>query len=222
MVVTADQGYEIWADRYDTDPNPLLALEARALLPRLGDLNGLTVIDVAAGTGRWMSYAASRGAKTIGIDSSAGMLAVAARKVSLRERLVLGDMRTLPFRTNAADLAVCSFALGYLPFASSAFCELARVARRVIISDMHPSAMLKGWTRSFRSNGRSWKIDHYYHSPADLERTARAVGMKLQWTIEASFDLPEIEQFEMAGKRMLFEEVARTPALFAASWVKCG
>ena len=224
MVIAAHEGYEIWSEHYDSDPNPLLALESRVIQPRLGNPEGLTVLDVAAGTGRWMSWAASHGASTVGIDFSRQMLQVAAQKPSLSKRLVLGDMRALPFRTASVDLAICSFALSYLPFAESAFGELVRVARRVIVSDLHPAAMLKGWKRSFHSEGRSWNIDHYYHNPADLERTARAAGMKLQWTVEAAFDLPELPLFELAGKPNLFNAVCGTPAVFAASWVRssCG
>jgi ubiquinone/menaquinone biosynthesis C-methylase UbiE len=220
MTVTAAEGYEIWSDHYDADPNPLLALETRVLLPRLGDLDRKTVIDAATGTGRWMSIASAKGANAFGIDSSPGMLATAARKAGLGARLIQGDLRALPFRSGFADLAICSFALSYLPFAAGAFGELARVSRRVIVSDMHPSAMLKGWKRSFHSEGKTWNIDHYYHRRADLEQTARAANMKLEWTVEACFDAPELSHFEAAGKRMLFDEVSRTPALFAASWIR--
>jgi ubiquinone/menaquinone biosynthesis C-methylase UbiE len=220
MTVTAAQGYEIWPDCYDADPNPLLALETRVLLPRAGELAGKTVIDAATGTGRWMSIASARGANAFGVDFSPRMLATAARKATLSGRLIQGDLRALPFRSGFADLAICSFALSYLPFAGGAFAELARISRRVIVSDMHPSAMLKGWKRSFQSGGKTWSIDHYYHRRADLEQTARAAGMKLEWTVEACFDTPELIHFEAAGKRMLFDEVARTPALFAASWIR--
>jgi len=224
MVLTASQGYELWSDHYDADPNPLLALESRILSPRLGQLAGTSVLDVAAGTGRWMSHAAQCGARTTGIDVSPQMLRIAAGKQSLAGRLVLGDARSLPFQSDSVDLAICSFALSYLPFATAALGEMARVARRVIVSDLHPAAMLRGWTRSFQSEGRSWKIEQFYHSLADLNQTACAAGMSLQWTAEATFDLPELHLFELAGKRALFENVSGTPAVFAASWVKssCG
>jgi ubiquinone/menaquinone biosynthesis C-methylase UbiE len=219
MVLTASQGYEIWSVHYDSDPNPMLALESRLLAPRLGPLGGRTVLDVATGTGRWMSYAASCGARTVGIDISPRMLGVAAGKTVLARRLILGDARSLPFRTGSVDLAICSFALSYMPFAGAAFGEMARVARRVIVSDLHPAAMLSGWTRSFHSAGRSWRIEQFYHSLADLNRTAQAAGMSLEWTAEAAFDLPELRFFESAGKRALFDEVRRTPAIFSAAWV---
>jgi ubiquinone/menaquinone biosynthesis C-methylase UbiE len=219
VLLTATQGYQIWSDHYDSDPNPLLALESRVLAPRLGHLNGLSVLDVATGTGRWMSYAASRGARPVGLDISARMLGVAARKADICGRLVLGDARTLPFRSGSVDLTICSFALSYLAFATAAFGEMARVARRIVVSDLHPEAMLAGWTRSFRSDGQSWRIEHFYHALEDLDRVAKAAGMTLQWTAEAAFDLPELPFFELAGKRHMFADVSRTPAVFAASWV---
>lgn len=200
------------------NPNPLLALESRLLAPRLGALAGQSILDVGTGTGRWMEYAADRGARALGIDVSPQMLGVAARKPALSRRLTLGDAGSLPFRSDSIDLAICSFTLSYLPFATAAFGEMARVARRVIVSDLHPAAMLSGWTRSFHGAGGSWRIEHFYHSLAELNETARAAGMKLDWTAEAAFDLPELRFFELAGKRALFDEVSHTPAVLAALW----
>lgn len=220
MLLTATEGYQIWSDHYDSDPNPLLALESRVLAPRLGPLDGRSVLDVATGTGRWMSYVASRGARPLGLDISARMLGVASRKTPISGRLVLGDARSLPFQSGSVDLAICSFALSYLPFATSALGEMARVARRIIVSDLHPEAMLAGWTRSFRNDGHSWRIEHFYHRLHDLDRVAKAAGMRMGWTAEAAFDLPELPYFELAGKRRTFAEVSRTPAVFAASWVR--
>ena len=219
MPLTAAEGYRIWSDRYDSDPNPLLALESRVLAPRLGPLDGRSVLDIATGTGRWMSHVASLGARAAGLDSSPSMLGVAARKAPISGRLVLGDARSLPFRSGSFDLAICSFALSYLPSATVALGEMARVARCIIVSDLHPEAMLAGWTRSFRKDGHSWRIEDFHHALADLDRVAKAAGMRLRWTAEAAFDLPELPLFELAGKGHTFAELIRTPAVFAASWV---
>src|SRR3954463_9801159 len=81
-VLSPSQGYEIWSTSYDSDPNPLLALESRLLTPRLGKLANSTVLDVATGTGRWMEYAARCGARVIGIDVSTQMLGIAAGKAA--------------------------------------------------------------------------------------------------------------------------------------------
>jgi SAM-dependent methyltransferase len=133
-------------------------------------------------------------------------------------RLILGDARSLPFSSGSFDLAICSFALSYLPFAAGAFAEMARVARCVVVSDLHPEAMLKGWTRSFRKDGQVWKIEQYYHGLAELDTIARAAGMKLQWTVEGAFDIQELPLFELAGHGARFTEACRTTAVLAASW----
>ena len=134
------------------------------------------VLDVATGTGRWMEYAASRGARASGIDISPQMLFIAAGKPVFRVGWFWAMSSSLPFSAVAIDLAICSFALSYLPFATAAFGEMARVARRVIVSDLHPEAMLRGWTRSFQSGGRSWRIEHFYHSIADLNQRCASRG----------------------------------------------
>jgi hypothetical protein len=95
---------------------------------------------------------------------------------------------------------------------------MTRVARRVAISDLHPEAMLKGWTRSFRSDGQSWKIEHFYHGLTELSSIAEAAGMQLEWTAEAAFDLPELPLFELAGHGARFSEACRIAAVLAASW----
>ncbi|MES1261820.1 MAG: class I SAM-dependent methyltransferase, partial [Acidobacteriota bacterium] len=151
MLVTAAEGYRLWAPEYDASPNPLLALEARLLQDRLGVAAGDRFLDAGAGTGRWMKYAERRGARAFGIDLSAEML---AKGSGARVR---GDMRHLPVADDAADLAICSMALGYVRSAGEVVRELARVARRVIVSDLHPAAVAAGWTRSFRHQGQVYE-----------------------------------------------------------------
>lgn len=217
-LLSPERAYEIWSETYDSDPNPVLALETRMLAPRLGNLSGRTVLDVATGTGRWMEHVFSNGGYAFGIDASPHMLRVAAKKQQLSNRLVRANVSALPFLSHSIDLAICSFALSYIPFPNAAFGEMARIARRIIVSDLHPTAMLRGWTRSFRNGDQSCEIGHFCHSLTDLDGPARAAGMRLEWTAEASFDLPEVPCFERAGKRALFDEVRKTPAVFAACW----
>jgi ubiquinone/menaquinone biosynthesis C-methylase UbiE len=212
----------MWSATYDSEPNPLLALEARMLRPKLGNLSGLNVLDVATGTGRWMDYAASTGASAFGVDASPEMLGIAAGKAGLAGRLILGDACALPLRANSIDLAICSFALGYLPSAAPALAEMARVAHRVVISDLHPEAVSRGWSRSFRSGGHSWSIEQFRHSPEVLQRAARNAGMTLLWAAEAGFGEPERHLFEQAGKPDLFRVVRSKPAVLATSWVRKG
>jgi len=79
------EAYRLLAAEYDTAPNALIALEERVLRPLLPNLEGCTFIDVGTGTGRWAKYAASEGARAIGIDFCEEMLRAGKRSG------VLGD-----------------------------------------------------------------------------------------------------------------------------------
>jgi SAM-dependent methyltransferase len=223
MRVTAIEGHRTWAAGYDAGPNPLLALETRLLVERLSPLRASRFLDVACGTGRWMLWARQSGARVFGIDFCPEMLAEASRKPCLAGCLSLGDACRIPVADGAAGLTISSFALGYLPSPHPAIAEMARVTRtggRIILSDLHPSALEAGWTRSFRSGGQVYEIDHHCHSIASCEAAAESCGLTLDWRLEASFAEPEREIFRRAGKDSLFPELSRIPALFALCWIR--
>jgi SAM-dependent methyltransferase len=151
------------------------------------------------------------------------MLLEASRKPGLGGRLSLADAGRIPLADGAVDLAMCSFALGYLPSPHQAIAEMARVSRkggRVVGTDLHPCALAAGWTRSFRSNGQVYAIDHHRHAMVAWEAAAESAGLALDWVLEASFGEPEREIFRGAGKDSLFPELSRIPALLGMSWIK--
>jgi len=74
--------YDIWAPTYDEERNPLIALEENVTLDLIGDVRNQRVLDVGCGTGRYCELLAKRGAKVVGIDSSAKMLEYAKRKIT--------------------------------------------------------------------------------------------------------------------------------------------
>jgi malonyl-CoA O-methyltransferase len=221
--VTAIEGHRNWAASYDVGPNPLLALETRLLLERLSPTPPVRFIDVACGTGRWMERAQNWGSRVFGIDFCPEMLLQASRKRGLPGCLALADACCVPLADSSADLTLCSFALGYLPSPQQAIAEMARVScagGRVVVADLHPCALNAGWTRSFRSNGHSYEIDHYHHPNAAWEGAAEAAGLALDWRIEACFGEPERKIFREAGKDSAFLELSRIPALLAMCWTK--
>ena len=165
-----------------------------------------------------MAHALSRGAFAFGLDSCPEMLAIAARKNEISGRLIQADMRSVPLASGTADLAICSFGLGYLETIDDALSEMARVARRVVVSDLHPLAVRAGWSRSFRCGVRRYEIQHHPHSMAALSDAARSVGLTQDWKMEARFGEPERTVFEGAGKGELFSSAQQTPAVFAVCW----
>lgn len=219
IALPAREGFRRWAASYDRDPNPLLALEERIARPMLGSLMDTRVLDVCAGTGRWMSIARSARANVIGIDISAEMLRCAAAKSGLAGSVVVGNLTRLPFPRASADLAICSFGLSYVASIHGALAELARIARRVMISDMHPDAARAGWTRSFETGAGICSVAHYIHSLDDLNLAAHRAGLILESTVEARFGEPERAIFARAGKSSVFDRVAAIPAIFVNTWV---
>jgi SAM-dependent methyltransferase len=218
MVVSASEGYRIWSPQYDATPNPLLALEMRVLEDRLGSVGGMRFLDAGSGTGRWMEWAAARGARVFGVDTCREMIVEAGRKPGLAGRTAMADVSAMPLPDGAFDLAICSFTLGYSRSAAAVLQELARIARQVIVSDLHPMAARAGWTRSFRAAGEIYELAHYAHSTEDLDAAAAAAGLVLQWRDEVSFGEPEREIFRRAGKERAFHDANQIPAVLLSAW----
>ena len=220
LMLGVEEGYRLWSGSYDSDSNPILALERRVIGSRLDQISASCILDVATGTGRWLLYARSRGARAFGLDLSPEMLAQAVTKPGLQQRLVRGDMNALPFRDSMADVAICSLALGYLPKVEKTLQELARVARRVIISDLHERAIAAGWNRSFENNGRRYQIRQFGHASRELDQAASLAGLQLEWREASSIGEPERMFFVRAGREHAFENACSIPAILSTCWCR--
>ncbi len=122
--VLADEGertlsspevYELVAQHYDEQLNPLLALEERIVSPLLPSVARKCVLDVGCGTGRWLAKLAGQGAREMwGVDASPAMLRVAAAKLGDAAVLSVAQGTALPIATGAADVVICSFVASYI------------------------------------------------------------------------------------------------------------
>lgn len=222
--LSAEEGYELWAASYDTDPNPLLAAEERALAPTLSRVAGRRVLDVACGTGRWLDRVVRAGAEmATGVDLSRGMLNVAQAKTRLPGRLVRGDGLLLPFRDEAADLVICSFALSHVERLELFAREAARVTQHdgeVWMSDLHPDARACGWTTGFRHNGGPAHITTFAHSVREICGCFAAAGLGLLEWRDVWLGERERPLFERAGKSAWYDKVQNVPAVYVARFVR--
>lgn len=223
MLISALAGHQRWAPHYDSHPNPLLSLETRILSELLSPIAFQCFVDVACGTGRWMTYLRRRGARVFGVDLCPEMLAEAQRKPLARGRSVVGDAARLPFPSGGADAVLCSFAAGYLAHLQSALTEMARIAKagaRVIVSDLHPEGVSAGWTRSFRLGAELYEMEHFSPSLEAIRAAGHCAGLTLQMQIEACFSEPERPHFRAAGKEHLYLNLAGVPAVWIGIWTK--
>lgn len=101
----------------------------RQALRRAGLTKGMSVLDVAMGTGLVTREALSivGPANVIGLDPSMGMIAQARR--SLNVRVVSGVGEALPFDDAQFDFLSMGYALRHLPDLRRAFAEFHRVLR---------------------------------------------------------------------------------------------
>ncbi len=208
-----------WAQFYDAQPNAALALEQRVLRQLLaafvfadGAADHLVALDIACGTGRWMRELEACGGQVWGIDACPEMIAQAG---PLRERTAVADAGSLPFAGEAADLAICSFALDYISDLDAAVCEMARVIRpdgHLVVADLHPGP---GWFRSFRAGRDVYEAAHFDRPIGTVVAAIARTGLKPIVRVEAGFGEAERPLFEAAGK-----EMPRDPAVWAGVWKK--
>ena len=86
------------------------------------------MLDVASGPGQVSAAAAARGARPVGVELSAGMIAT-ARAAHPTLEFVEGDAEELPFPDCVFDAVVGGFALNHLPSPERGAAEARRVLR---------------------------------------------------------------------------------------------
>ncbi len=211
--------FDLWAQVYDTRPNPLLMLEERSVTPLLPPLSGGDVLDVGCGTGRWLTRLETLNpASLTGTDCSTTMLKRARAKIHPTTKLEHRECSTLPGEDASKSFVLASFVLSYLGDLHGFASECARILRPdgwVLISDMHPvTAAKRGWTRSFRAEGEKFEIAVHSRSIEEIVSAFQYYGFELRILIEPPFEAPEQSVFEDAEKLTEFEELAGVAAIY--------
>lgn len=213
------QVFDLWAQVYDAQSNPLLMLEERCAMPLLPPLSGGDVLDVGCGTGRWLTHLeALEPASLTGTDCSAAMLERARAKIRPTTTLELGQCVALPGGNTSRSFVLASFIVSYLDDLRGFARECARVLRPegwLLISDMHPATGAeRGWTRSFRIAGEKIEIEVPSRSMDEIVSAFQNAGFELRDRIEPSFEAPERSVFEDAGKHAEYEELSGVAAIY--------
>jgi SAM-dependent methyltransferase len=137
--------YDSFAEAYSAENENNLVnayYERPAMLALAGDVAGRRILDAGCGSGPLSAALRDRGAVVTGIDASAGMLALARRRLGDDVPLHVVDLSDrLPFGDGAFDDVVASLVLHYLEDWGPTLAELRRVLRpggRLIASVDHP------------------------------------------------------------------------------------
>jgi cytosine/adenosine deaminase-related metal-dependent hydrolase/ubiquinone/menaquinone biosynthesis C-methylase UbiE len=217
--------FAAWAKVYDTQANPLLALEERYLTRLLPDTKDRHVLDVGCGSGRWLSHFVRGGPASLhGLDSSREMMEIAARKQLANTELIHAELPQIPVASASKDLVLASFVLSYVEDLERCASELARVigpGGDLFLSDMHPgTAAALGWKRGFDTAGQAYRLKVQTRPVADLISRLAAHGFELAVCLEPTFGDREYELFRAAGKEAAWQQAAGWPAIYVLHFRK--
>ena len=179
--------YDRFAEAYAAENQTSLinAYYARpAIVDLAGDVAGRRILDAGCGAGPVAEALRERGAVVAGFDSSAGMLALARRRLGddvVLERAELGG--PLPFADAGFDDVVASLVLHYLEDWTTALAELRRVLKpggRLILSVNHPFVSQLAAPRgtdyfATRSTSEMWELGGAKHLMTFWDRPLHAI-----------------------------------------------
>lgn len=205
--VSALEGYDRWAGRYDHEGNPLVALNDEIITSLAGDVTGLDVVELGCGTGRQTAWLTAAGARVTALDFSEGMLGQARLKVAdVDVRFVQHDLkRRLPFSDATFDGVVSCLVLEHLSDLDAFFREARRVCRPggwIAITDMHPALRLRGNQAHFHdeATGREVRVESIPHKVSDFVNAVLRCGLHLERFEEPSYSEELATRIPRAGK----------------------
>jgi|SRR5579884_1664672 len=185
-------GYDRWAEVYDHDRNPVLALELPHVQLAVGEVRGAAVLDLGCGTGRHASWLAAAGATVTAVDFSEGMLAQARSKPEAGKiRFVYHDLADpLPFLTGSFDVVVSGLVLEHVRDLHHFYAETFRVTRpggRAVISAMHPAMFLRGSQARFTDPSSGQIVQ-----PGSVNHP---LGQMITRTVKSGFRLDDVSEY---------------------------
>ena len=197
------EGYDLWADAYDAEPNPVVALDRLHTLAHLRPRAGERILDAGCGTGGNLVRLVEAGARPVGVDFSRGMLRVARRALPAVPLAQADLERELPLRGGRFDGFLCALVSEHLSSLSTLFAEAfaaLRTGGRLVFSAFHPEVACAGVEANFERDGveyrlgaEPWRVSDY------LERIEDAGFRELRWRDYAP-DSALIEAIPWAAK----------------------
>jgi ubiquinone/menaquinone biosynthesis C-methylase UbiE len=193
------------------------------MLRLMGDIDGLAVIDLGCGEGRFCRKLAARGAHTMGVDLQPTFISHAIGKAGPRETYRLADMQSLDeVGDGLFDLAISYISLVDVPDQGAAIREAFRVLSpggRFLVCNLSPVAIASidadSWCRDDTDRKRHFALDDYtnegprrvlFSSGREITNFHRMLSTTVNDFLDAGFTLTRIyEPFPTA------EQLDRVP-----------
>jgi ubiquinone/menaquinone biosynthesis C-methylase UbiE len=213
--------YDIWALSYDHQPdNLMLALDEElcgGLLART-IVTGRVIVDIGCGTGRhWKKLFDRRPSRLIGYDVSEGMLDILRQKYPQAETYLLSDQHLPEVAHASCDLVLSTLTIAHIPDLGAALTEWCRVLKpggEMIITDYHPTALIKGGQRTFRKGDKVIAIKNHIYSVPEVLAMAQALGLEKLSLIETRIDDTMRPYYEKQNALPVFNRFRGVPIIY--------
>ncbi|MBN2076079.1 MAG: methyltransferase domain-containing protein [Dehalococcoidales bacterium] len=186
LEINNKNGYALWAEIYDHEKNPLIAVEEPHVKRILNNISYSHVLDAGTGTGRHILNLAHPRITVTAIDNSPEMLAVAREKANNSGLEIDFNQVSLeshlPFKDEAFDLVFCSLVLTHIPNLTAVVKEFHRVCiegGHIVITDFHPESLAQGWRTTFENNGTTYHLPNYNYTREDYLGSVGSAGFTL-------------------------------------------
>ncbi|MGB6838234.1 MAG: methyltransferase domain-containing protein [Dehalococcoidia bacterium] len=204
--------FDEWALSYDGwYETPLGAfadrVEREAVFGLLEPMPGERILDVGCGTGRYALELVGRGVNAVGVDPSAGMLAVGAARYTPQgsAAYVRAVGERLPFASGAFDGAIIVATLEFVLDADGVVAEAARVTRgggRLVVGALNRRGPWAAKRRS--SHSPLWAGAHLFgwrDLRQRLERVGAVSGRRVLFVPPQLGSLPQVFRLvELLGR----------------------
>jgi len=204
--------YDQWSSGYDSQPgNLMLALDEQICSELLSEtvIEGKIVADIGCGTGRhWAKIWDKRPARLIGLDVSAGMLAMLRQKYPEAETELLTDHRLRGLANESCHLILSTLTVAHIDPIGAALAEWRRVLKpggEILITDYHPDALVQGGQRTFRHNNKTVAVRNHIHPIAKIQEIAGQLGLHTTRLLEKKIDDSVRPFYEQQQALPLFE-----------------
>lgn len=196
--VPLNEGYSLWAESYDNEPNNRVVIaEEQHIWEIVGSVDGKRVLDVGCGTGRHCIRLAAAGAEVLASEPNEAMLK-AARSKAKASCVTVGwlshDIESLPRDIGQFDLVLCCLVLSHVTDIHEAIGKLSEFVvdgGAIVISDFHPFNLMVGWRAGFSCHEKKTFVPNVLHLPSQYFDAMRSAGFAVESFKEVG-DFPKL------------------------------
>ena len=215
------KAYDFWSVEYENQPNNLMMkLDEEIFCSFIHpiDLTNKKIADIGCGTGRhWATLYNKNPASLSGYDVSAGMLQQLKQKFPGAKSHLISDNLLTTIPDGSVDCLISTLTIAHIKNIEEAIGSWKRVLKpngNIIITDFHPTMLIKGGKRSFQHDKQTYIVTNYIHTLSKIKKNFIEDGFTLINEVEIRL----IEKFkpfyEIQNALHVYERFKGTPIIY--------